>query len=553
MTKLIQSDSWKALRHHYNEVRQLHMLCLFDEDPKRFDKFSIQFDDLLLDFSKNRITKETISLLLELARELDLKSEIDAMVSCEKINITEDRAVLHMALRAGSESSFNLNGIDIIPVIHDMLEKMNRLSDDIRNGVRTGYTGRVFTDIVNIGIGGSELGPMMVADALKPYWKKGLNLHFVSNVDGTHLSETLSRVNPETTLFIVSSKSFTTQDTLLNAKSARNWLVESLDERAVSKHFIAISTNLQAVKDFGIEPNNMFEFWDWVGGRFSVWSAIGLATEIMIGKENFNELLAGAHEIDKHFTTAPFEENIPVIMALLGVWYNNFFGSQTHAILPYDQSMHKFAAHFQQVDMESNGKSVDRNGNAITDYTTGPVIWGEPGTNGQHAFYQLIHQGRHQIPADFLIPIETHNPLKNDLGDHHKILLANFFAQTEALMRGKKETEVYIDLKREKLTDSQIDKLLPHRVFEGNRPTNSLIFKKLTPRTLGRLIAIYEHKIFVQGIIWNINSFDQWGVEIGKQLTEAILPELEGAETVRSHDCSTNGLINYYKENRTKT
>ncbi len=464
----------------------------------------------------------------------------------EKINFTENRAVLHVALRNRSNEPILADGEDVMPQVNAVLEKMGRFSAAVRGGQWRGHTGKPISDIVNIGIGGSDLGPVMVTEALRPYWQAGLRPHFVSNIDGTHISEALRGLDPETTLFIVASKTFTTQETLTNAHSARDWLLASLgDEAAVARHFVALSTNREAVQAFGIDPENMFEFWDWVGGRYSLWSAIGLSIAITIGMERFEELLAGAHDMDKHFRAAPLEENMPVILGLLGIWYNNFFAAQTHAILPYDQYLHRFPAYFQQGDMESNGKRVDRDGQVV-DYSTGPVIWGEPGTNGQHAFYQLIHQGTKLVPADFLAPMESHNPI----GRHHEILLSNFFAQTEALMRGKNEDEARAELAAAGLAGEALERLLPHKVFPGNRPTNSLLFRKLTPHTLGRLIALYEHKIFTQGVIWRINSFDQWGVELGKQLAQAILPELQGETPVTGHDSSTNGLINHYKQQR---
>ena len=519
---------------------------LFSEDAERFEKLSLRFDDILFDFSKNRITEETVDLLTALAEQARLSEWIEKMFSGEKINFTENRAVLHTALRNRSDNPVIIDGKDVMPAVRRELDKMRELTRKVRENVWTGYTGKPVTDIVNIGIGGSDLGPVMVTEALRPYWKKDMKAHFVSNVDGTHLAETLKRVNPESTLFCVASKTFTTQETITNASSAKEWLVGALGtEACVPRHFVALSTNAKAVADFGIDTNNMFEFWDWVGGRYSLWSAIGLPVALVIGMENFEELLAGAHDIDKHFRETPFRRNIPVIMGLLGVWYNNFFGAASHAILPYDQYLHRFAAYFQQADMESNGKSVDRAGRQV-DYATGPIIWGEPGTNGQHAFYQLIHQGTRMVPADFLAPAVSHNPL----GEHHKMLLANFFAQTEALMTGKNEAAARLELERSGMDDGSIRRLLPHKIFAGNRPTNSFLFRKLTPRTLGRLVALYEHKIFVQGIIWNINSFDQWGVELGKQLAQVILPELEGDAKAGSHDGSTTGLIGHYKELR---
>jgi glucose-6-phosphate isomerase len=469
------------------------------------------------------------------------------MFNGEKINVTEDRAVLHIALRNRSNTPIYVDGKDVMPDVNAVLSKMRSFSDKIRSGEWKGYTGKRITDVVNIGIGGSDLGPLMVCLALTPYAHPNINVHFVSNVDGTHMAETLKKLNPETALFIVASKTFTTQETLTNANSARRWfLATAKDESAIAKHFAALSTNTKDVKAFGINPDNMFEFWDWVGGRYSLWSAIGLSIAIYIGFENFEELLAGAHEMDNHFRKTPYHQNIPVMLALIGIWYNNFWDAQTHAILPYDQYMARFAAYFQQGDMESNGKGVTRSGERIEGYTTGPIIWGEPGTNGQHAFYQLIHQGMKVIPCDFLAPIETHNPI----GEHHPILLSNFFAQTEALMKGKTDAEAREELVKSGLKGEALEKLVPHKVFTGNRPSNSILFQKLTPRTLGSLIAMYEHKIFVQGAIWNINSFDQWGVELGKQLAKNILPELAHEDTVSSHDSSTNGLINYYKKRR---
>ena len=544
MSSLVHSPAWQALAAHYQKISAVPMRALFAQDPSRFEKFSVRFDDLLFDYSKNRITEETIGLLVALAEQIQLRRWIERMFSGEKINITERRAVLHTALRNLSGQPVFVDGKDVMPAVRSELSKMRNLVREVREESWLGYTGRPITDVVNIGIGGSDLGPVMVTEALRPYWKKGLKVHFVSNVDGTHLAETLKRVFAETTLFCVASKTFTTLETLTNAKSARDWLVGQLGSAAsVPRHFIALSTNAKAVAEFGIDTRNMFEFWDWVGGRYSLWSVIGLPIAVVIGMENFEELLAGAHEMDQHFLKAPLRQNIPVIMGLLGIWYHNFFGAATHAILPYDQYLHRFAAYFQQADMESNGKSADRDGQPVTDYTTGPIIWGEPGTNGQHAFYQLIHQGTRLVPADFLAPAQSHNPL----GNHHRILLANFFAQTEALMKGKSAAEARAELEHEGLEDAAIERLLPHKIFPGNRPTNSLIFRKLDPRTLGRLIALYEHKIFVQGVVWNINSFDQWGVELGKQLAQAILPELKSDAPVASHDSSTNGLINCFK------
>jgi len=522
------------------------MRDLFEEDHKRFEKFSIQLGDILFDYSKNRITSETVPLLLSLAREVNLGEWIEKMFTGQKINTTENRAVLHVALRNRSNTPIFVDGKDVMPDVNRVLRQMREFSTKVRNGDWKGFSGKPITDIVNIGIGGSDLGPVMVTEALKPYGKPGLRAHFVSNVDGTHIAETLKSVNAETTLFVIASKTFTTQETLTNANTAKDWFLKAAKSpSAVAKHFVALSTNADAVARFGIDTKNMFEFWDWVGGRYSLWSAIGLSIALFIGMDNFEELLAGAHEIDNHFRNTPPERNIPVILGMLGIWYNNFFGAETHAIIPYDQYLHRFAAYFQQGDMESNGKRVIKTGERV-DYRTGPVIWGEPGTNGQHAFFQLIHQGTRIIPTDFLAPIISQNPI----GEHHPILLSNFFAQTEALMKGKTEAEAKAELEAGGISGDALNRLLPHKIFPGNRPTNSILFKKLTPRTLGMLIAMYEHKIFVQGIVWNINSFDQWGVELGKQLAKKILPELAGRETVTSHDSSTNGLINYYKGHR---
>ncbi len=522
------------------------MRDLFAQDPQRFDRLSLRFNDILLDYSKNLVTGETLSLLFGLAEQAGLSVWIERMFAGERINSTEDRAVLHVALRNRSNRPIRVNGEDVMPAVNAVLDKMRSFSNAVRSGAWKGYTGKPITDVVNIGIGGSDLGPLMVTEALKPYTRRDLGVHFVSNVDGTHIAETLRACSPETTLFIVASKTFTTQETLTNARTAKDWLLEAAgDEQAVARHFVALSTNTEEVAKFGIDTRHMFEFWDWVGGRYSLWSAIGLSIAIAIGMENFEALLEGAHAMDEHFRTESLEKNLPAVMGLIGLWYNNFFGAQTLAILPYDQYMNRFAAYFQQGDMESNGKRVTRDGEAV-DYSTGPVIWGEPGTNGQHAFYQLIHQGTRLIPCDFLAPIEPQNPI----GPHHAILMSNFFAQTEALMKGKTEEEARAELQGSGLSGEALERLLPHKVFPGNKPTNSILFQKLTPRTLGTLIALYEHKIFVQGILWNINSFDQWGVELGKQLAKAILPELEGDAAVDTHDASTNGLINWYKSRR---
>ena len=522
------------------------MQDLFAEDPRRFEKFSIRFNDIIVDYSKNRITEETLQSLIALAEECELENAIESMFAGQRINETEDRAVLHTALRNRDNTPVVIEGQDVMPEVNRVLNQMEDFSARILSGDWQGYTGKKISDIVNIGIGGSDLGPLMVTEALQPYARKDLRVHFVSNVDGTHITETLNRLNPQTTLFMIASKTFTTQETMTNAFSARNWFLEAArDPQHIARHFVAISTNSEAVEKFGIDKNNMFIFWNWVGGRYSLWSSIGLSIACCIGYENFVALLQGAFEMDQHFKSAPFNQNIPVILALIGIWYNNFFDAQTEAILPYDQYMHRFPAYFQQGNMESNGKSIDREGLKV-DYQTGPIIWGEPGTNGQHAFYQLIHQGTKLIPADFLAPAISHNPV----GDHHQILLSNFFAQTEALLNGKTAAEVKAELKKDGKSDKEIQKLWPQKVFEGNRPTNSILFKKLTPGVLGSLIAMYEQKIFVQGVIWNIFSFDQWGVELGKQLASKILPELADDGPVDTHDSSTNGLINAYKKMR---
>ncbi len=540
------TDAWQKLEAHAEMAKIRSLRHLFENDTERFAKFSIQFEDILLDYSKNLITEETLKYLTSLAKEVKLDQAITAMYAGEAINQTEKRAVLHTALRNRSNAPVWVDGKDVMPDIRAVLAQMKDFSEKIISGEWKGYTQKPITDIVNIGIGGSDLGPLMVTEALKAYQKPHLKVHFVSNVDGTHLSETLKEVNPETTLFIIASKTFTTQETMTNAHSAKDWfLAQAKDESVVKKHFVALSTNQAGVEAFGIDPQNMFGFWDWVGGRYSLWSAIGLSIACAIGFDNFEALLEGAHAMDNHFKEAPFEENLPVLLALIGIWYGNFMDAHTEAILPYDQYLHRFAAYFQQGNMESNGKSTDRNGQTI-DYQTGPIIWGEPGTNGQHAFYQLIHQGTKLIPCDFMAPAISHNPL----GDHHPKLLANFFAQTEALMRGKNAQEVEQELTAQGKSKEEIEFLKPFKVFTGNRPTNSILFKKMTPYTLGSLIAMYEHKIFTQGVIWNVFSFDQWGVELGKQLAQEILPELLSEEEVSSHDASTNGLINAYKAMR---
>lgn len=538
-----QTAAWKALEKHFEEIKETTISQLFSEDSQRFTKFSAIFSDqILVDYSKNRITQETLEKLQALARESDLSNAIHAMFNGEKINRTEDRAVLHIALRNRSNRAILVDGKDVMPEVNSVLEKMKVFSERIISGDWKGYSGRAITDVVNIGIGGSDLGPFMVTEALRPY-KNHLHMHFVSNVDGTHIAETLKSLDPETTFFLVASKTFTTQETMTNAHSARDWLLAAAkDKTQVAKHFAALSTNAQAVSEFGIDTNNMFEFWDWVGGRYSLWSAIGLSIILSIGYENFVELLEGAHAMDNHFSTTPAEQNLPVLLALIGIWYNNFFGAETEAILPYDQYMHRFAAYFQQGNMESNGKYVDRNGEPVT-YQTGPIIWGEPGTNGQHAFYQLIHQGTKLIPCDFIAPAISHNPLS----DHHAKLLSNFFAQTEALAFGKTQQEVEAEFTAIGKDTNAVKHIVPFKVFEGNRPTNSILLREITPFSLGALIALYEHKIFTQGVILNIFSFDQWGVELGKQLANRILPELSDEQDVSSHDSSTNGLINRYK------
>ena len=538
-----QTSAWQALQKHFDEMKDVTISELFAKDSDRFSKFSATFDDLMLvDFSKNRITEETLAKLQDLAKECDLAGAIKSMFSGEKINRTENRAVLHVALRNRSNTPILVDGKDVMPEVNAVLEKMKTFSEAIISGEWKGYTGKAITDVVNIGIGGSDLGPYMVTEALRPY-KNHLNMHFVSNVDGTHIAEVLKKVNPETTLFLVASKTFTTQETMTNAHSARDWFLKAAgDEKHVAKHFAALSTNAKAVGEFGIDTANMFEFWDWVGGRYSLWSAIGLSIVLSIGFDNFVELLSGAHAMDKHFSTTPAEKNLPVLLALIGIWYNNFFGAETEAILPYDQYMHRFAAYFQQGNMESNGKYVDRNGKVV-DYQTGPIIWGEPGTNGQHAFYQLIHQGTKMVPCDFIAPAITHNPLS----DHHQKLLSNFFAQTEALAFGKSREVVEQEYRDQGKDPATLDYVVPFKVFEGNRPTNSILLREITPFSLGALIALYEHKIFTQGAILNIFTFDQWGVELGKQLANRILPELKDGSEVSSHDSSTNGLINRYK------
>ncbi|MBE2895156.1 glucose-6-phosphate isomerase [Spirabiliibacterium falconis] len=539
----VKTSAWQALEHHKQAQQHLTIKQLFEQDNARFEAFSLTFDNqILVDFSKNAVSAQTLTLLRQLANECALSEAIESMFTGEKINRTEDRAVLHTALRNRSNTPVFVDGKDVMPEVNAVLAKMKGFCERVISGQWKGYTGKAITDVVNIGIGGSDLGPYMVTEALRPY-KNQLTMHFVSNVDGTHIAETVKKLNPETTLFLVASKTFTTQETMTNAHSARNWLLSAAkDESAVAKHFVALSTNAQAVQEFGIDTENMFEFWDWVGGRYSLWSAIGLSIALSIGFDNFEQLLSGAHAMDNHFRTTALEHNIPATLALIGIWNSNFLGAESEAILPYDQYMHRFAAYFQQGNMESNGKYVDRNGEKV-DYQTGPIIWGEPGTNGQHAFYQLIHQGTQRIPCDFIAPAQSHNVL----GDHHLKLLSNFFAQTEALAFGKTEQEVIDEFINNGKTLEQVKNIVPFKVFEGNRPTNSILLQKITPFSLGALIAMYEHKIFVQGVIFNIFTFDQWGVELGKQLANRILPELENSEPICSHDSSTNGLINQFK------
>lgn len=544
MSSLIQSPAWLALQAHQPVMAQQHLRELFQKDPQRFEKFSLLFNDILMDYAKQPISRETIDRLLALAHQQQLESWIARMFSGEKINSTEHRAALHIALRG--EHPIQMDGVDVMPEVKRVLNQMEHFSMGIQSGARRGYTGKIFTDIVNIGIGGSDLGPVMVTEALKPYWLNGITPHFISNIDGAQLAETLRHLDPATTLFVIASKTFTTQETLTNAHSAREWfLSHGGSEKDIAHHFVAVSTNRAAVEKFGIDPGNMFEFWDWVGGRYSLWSAIGLPIALTIGMDNFYSLLAGAREMDQHFATAPLEKNLPVMLGLIGVWQINFFGTSSHTVLPYDQSMQYFPAYLQQLEMESNGKRVTRDGEVV-DYATGTVVWGEPGTNGQHAFYQLLHQGTQTVSADFLAPCQSHHPV----GHHHRMLLANFFAQTEALMTGKNEQEVRAELKAQGMSDESVNQLLLHKIFPGNRPTTSILFKKLDPKTLGSLIALYEHKVFVQSVIWNINPFDQWGVELGKQLAGKILTELEQDVAATCHDASTNGLINYFKANQ---
>jgi glucose-6-phosphate isomerase len=546
MSSLANSPAWQALIEHQQQMAGIHMRDLFASDPQRFERFSLWLGDMLFDYSKNRITEKTMLLLISLARQANLAQAVEAMFRGERINTTEDRAALHVALRNRSNRPILVDGKDVMPEVNRVLAKMRIFSEAVRSGAWKGYSGKVITDVVNIGIGGSDLGPKMVAEALKPYGMPNLRVHFVSNVDGSDLAETLKPLDPETALFLVASKTFTTQETMTNAYSARAWFLASAkDEAAIARHFVAMSTNATLVTQFGIDTQNMFEFWDWVGGRYSLWSAIGLSIALYLGMDRFEELLSGAHTVDEHFRTAPFEKNIPVIMGLLGIWYNDFFGAQSQAILPYDQYLMHFPAYFQQGDMESNGKSVTLQG-AWVDYSTGPIVWGQPGTNGQHAFYQLIHQGTKLIPCDFLAAAHSHNPM----GEHHPILLSNYLAQTEALMKGRTPEEARAELVAAGYTGEQLERLVPAKTFPGNKPTNSFFYPKLTPQILGSLIALYEHKIFTQGVVWNINSFDQMGVELGKQLAKAILPELKGEQRIGTHDSSTGGLISYYRVTR---
>ncbi|MEO7923194.1 MAG: glucose-6-phosphate isomerase [Chitinophagaceae bacterium] len=539
-----KTKAWTALQEHYVSMKDVQLRDLFKEDQERFKKFSMCLGELVFDYSKNIITEKTMQLLTELANECQLKEAMGSMFSGELINETEKRAVLHTALRDPGDQPVLTGGVDVMPGIKKVLRRMRSFANATHNGKTRGYTGKRIKYIVNIGIGGSDLGPQMVSEALKPYWVDGIESFFVSNVDSSHIAEVLKKINPERSLFLIASKTFTTQETMTNAHTAREWfLKKAKNEKHIAKHFVALSTNKKAVADFGIDKKNMFEFWDWVGGRYSLWSAVGLSIALTTGYKNFEYLLKGAHAADMHFSTTAFEKNIPVLMALLGIWYTNFFGARSEAVLPYDQYLHRFAAYLQQGNMESNGKSVDRNGEPV-DYATGPVIWGEPGTNGQHAFYQLLHQGTPFIPCDFIAPAQTYNPI----GDHQEKLLSNFFAQTEALMNGKTAAETEKELLEQGRTGAEIAKLLPYKMFPGNKPTNSFLLKKITPESLGQLIALYEHKIFVQGIIWNIYSFDQWGVELGKQLANKILPELQSTGIINQHDASTNGLINAWKQ-----
>jgi len=550
MSQINQSPIWQALNQHKKDIESISLREMFKSDPERFNQFHIQFNDLLLDYSKHHISKETISLLVKLAKEVDLENWRDRMFEGEKINSTEHRAVLHTALRNQNQTPIMSDGEDVMPKVKNVLKKMRRFSEEVRSGQWKGFTGKPITNVINIGIGGSDLGPAMVCQALKSYGSKTITPHFVSNVDGADLSQALEKCNPETTLFIVASKTFTTQETMTNAFSARDWFLKTAkDNQHIKKHFVALSTNQHVVSQFGIDTENMFEFWDWVGGRYSLWSAIGLSIALYIGMDSFEELLKGGFEMDEHFKTAPIEQNIPMMMGLLGVWNINFFNFPTHAILAYDQGLSKLGSYLQQADMESNGKFINRDGERI-DFHTGPVLWGEVGTNGQHAFYQLLHQGTEIVPADFIIPIESHYAIGKDGNEHHKILLANFIAQTQSLMLGKSYDEARAEIEKQGFEGEDIESFIPQKTFEGNRPTSSILFQKLTPKTLGQLIAMYEHKIFTQGIIWNINSFDQWGVEYGKQIAKQVLPKLSEKTPTHDFDSSTNGLINYIKKNQ---
>jgi glucose-6-phosphate isomerase len=547
MSELTQSKVWLALKKHYEEIKHTHMRDMFDEDDKRFEKYSVQLNDLLYDYSKNRINDETLTLLLQLAKDVELPLWIEKLFTGEPINHTENRAVLHTALRDQGDQPLIVDGVDILPEIREERQRVQLLAEKIRTRKWRGATNQAITDIVNLGIGGSHLGPLMVTEALRPYTLHDLNVHFVSNVDENHINDTLEYLNPETTLFIIASKTFTTQDTMVNAETARQWYINKLgSDEHIHRHFAAVTSNVALAKAFGVAEENIFKMWDWVGGRYSLWSAIGLSIMIAIGSEQFDELLEGAYAVDQHFRHAPLEKNIPVLMALLGVWYNNFFEAQTMAVLPYDQHLHRFPGYLQQADMESNGKYVDRQGNEV-DYTTGPVVFGEIGIAGQHAFFQLLHQGTKLVPADILAPVYSFHCIAR----HHRALMSNVFAQTEALMRGKTEQEAYDELKAAGLDEAHIRQLLPYKVFPGDRPTSTLLFDTLDARTLGAIIALYEHKIFVQGVVWNINSFDQWGVELGKQLATSILHELNDDQQITAHDSSTNGLINHYKRQRT--
>lgn len=547
-SKLTQSTTWKALEEHFKDISQSHMRDMFAEDPERFEKFSLKLNDILFDYSKNIINSQSMEHLYQLAEDCDIGRWIERMFAGEPINHTEDRAVLHTALRNKSGQAVVVDGVDVMPAVRAEHERVKNLAEAIRTRSWRGYYDQPITDVVNIGIGGSNLGPHMVTEALRPYSLHDLNIHYVSNIDENHINDTLEKLNPATTFFIIASKSFTTQDTMVNAETARQWHINAVgNDRQIDKHFSAVSSNVEAAKAFGIDEKNVFQMWDWVGGRYSLWSAISLPIVIAIGQENFDELLQGAYEADQHFKNAPLNENIPITMAMLGIWYNNFFDAQSTALLPYDQHLHKFPAYMQQADMESNGKSVDRQGKMV-DYTTGPVLFGEIGIAGQHAFFQLLHQGTKLVPADILAPVSTIHCIAR----HHRALMSNVFAQAEALMKGRTEQEAYAELKASGMDEDAIKELLPNKIFPGNRPTSTFVFNSLTPATLGSLIAMYEHKIFVQGIIWNINSFDQWGVELGKKLASGILQELDDNEPTGNHDCSTNGLINYYKELRFK-